>query len=313
MEKLAKLDLISIIGRSLQERMTFSDIDAYFKEYEIEKPHNPNTNSKWTYVKDVLAGVEDELIFKIARELEIDHPLVSYTPVVSDDEATFWKPGYFRLFLSHLSAHKVKMARLKASLEKFGISSFVAHEDIEPTKLWENEIQKGLFSMDALCAILMPGFKESNWTDQEVGVAIGRGVLVIPIRKNLDPYGFIGKYQGFQANNKLIGEVAEGIFQIISNNLKTRSNYINKLTDLFLVSNNAEEALNRIRTIRKIKDFPREKAVSLQPGILENKNLESVEILKEFNLFMKEFNLPVVTISDFSKKESEKWDDDLPF
>ncbi|MBD3616711.1 MAG: toll/interleukin-1 receptor domain-containing protein [Gracilimonas sp.] len=313
MKKLQKIDLVDIIGRELQSRMGFREIDAYFTEYGIPTDHTPSANSKWVYVKEVLAGVDDEVIFEIARELEIDHPLVSRTPVVKDEEATFWKPGYFRLFLSHLSIHKVTVGRLKGSLEKFGISSFVAHEDIEPTKLWEKEIEKGLFSMDALCAILMPGFKESNWTDQEVGVAIGRGILVIPVRKDLDPYGFIGKFQGFQANNKSIGEVAEGIFQIISSNPKTRSNYINKLTDLFLVSNNPEEGLNRIKTIKMIKDFPEEKAISLHSGILENQNLESVKILTEFNSFLKQFNLSAISISDFNKKEIEDLDDDLPF
>ena len=52
--------------------------------------------------------------------------------------------------------------------------------------------------MDALAAILTPGFNESKWTDQEVGVAVGRGSLIIPIRKGMNPYGFIGKYQGMQ-------------------------------------------------------------------------------------------------------------------
>ena len=52
--------------------------------------------------------------------------------------------------------------------------------------------------MDALIAILTPGFNESKWTDQEIGVAIGRKVPIVPIRIGLDPYGFIGKYQALQ-------------------------------------------------------------------------------------------------------------------
>lgn len=227
MNKLDKKDLISIIGRELQERMTFSDIEAYFKEYDIATEHNPSYNSKWVYVKEVLAGIDDEIVLEIASELNIDHPAVSRTPIIRDDEATFWKPGHFKLFLSHLSSYKKKAGILKDCLEVFGISAFVAHEDIEPTKLWEKEIEKGLFSMDALCALIMPGFKESDWTDQEVGVAIGRDVLVIPVSKKMDPYGFIGKFQGFQSKNKSIGEVAKGIFLILSNHEKTRSILIN--------------------------------------------------------------------------------------
>jgi hypothetical protein len=51
-------------------------------------------------------------------------------------------------------------------LRSFGVSAFVAHENIEPTK-WQDEIEKALLSMNALAAILMPGFHESKWTDQE--------------------------------------------------------------------------------------------------------------------------------------------------
>ncbi len=45
--------------------------------------------------------------------------------------------------------------------------------------------------MDALCALLIEGFDTSNWTDQEVGAAIGQKKLVIPIIRDLNPYGFI--------------------------------------------------------------------------------------------------------------------------
>ncbi|HEJ9628825.1 MULTISPECIES: hypothetical protein [Proteus] len=36
------------------------------------------------------------------------------------------------------------------------------------------------------------------------------------LRKCLDPYGFIGKYQGIQAQGKSIGHVAEAIFNVKS-------------------------------------------------------------------------------------------------
>lgn len=313
MKRLEKINLIDIIGRELQSIMTFSEIDAYFTEYGIPTDHQPSANSKWVYVKEVLAGVEDEIVLEIANELEIDHPAASRTPIVKDEEAIFWKPGHFRLFMSHLSVHKQTVGSLKRSLEKYGISSFVAHEDIEPTKLWEKEIEKGLFSMDALCAILMPGFKESNWTDQEVGVAIGRGALVIPVRKEMDPYGFIGKFQGYQANNKSIGEVAKGIFKILSTHEKTRTTLINKLVDLFLMSNNAEEAYYRLEALKLIKDLPEDKAEKLREEIVKNKNLDQSHLLKSFNVLMIKYDKAMVDFKEFEKEKEEDWSDDLPF
>jgi hypothetical protein len=90
---------------------------------------------------------------------------------------------------------KKETAILKQSLSRFGITSFVAHEDIEPNTVWQQEIESALFSMDALVALLTLKFHESNWTDQEVGVAIGRGIPLITIRLGIDPYGIMGKWQ----------------------------------------------------------------------------------------------------------------------
>ena len=54
--------------------------------------------------------------------------------------------------------------------------------------------------MDAMAAVLMSGFQGANWTDQEVGIAVERGILVVPVIRGLNPYGFIAKYQGLQAS-----------------------------------------------------------------------------------------------------------------
>jgi len=313
MKKLQKIELIDKIGRELQERMKFNEIDAYFESYEIPTDHQPSYNSKYVYVKEVLPKVKDEIVLEIASELEIEHEAVSSIPVkVKESEATFWKPGHFKLFVSHLASFKKTIGILKAELEKYGISSFVAHEDIEPTKQWQDEIEKGLFSMDAFCAVLMEGFKESNWTDQEVGVAVGRNVLIIPIRRGLDPYGFIGKYQGFQAIGKNVGQVAEGIFEIISRNEKTQSKYLNTLVELILLSNTANQGIERLKALNKIKDLPKEKVEYLQDKITDNENLKETRFLNPFNEIAWNYKLDGLSLKSFEKAKEEDYDD-LPF
>lgn len=90
---------------------------------------------------------------------------------------------------------------VKNELSKYGISCFVAHEDIEPTKAWQDEIKNALFSMDMLVALMDDTFHESNWTDQEIGIAIGRGIPIISIKLGeIDPYGFIGKFQALKCS-----------------------------------------------------------------------------------------------------------------
>ena len=109
-----------------------------------------------------------------------------------------WGEGSIRVFISHKAENKLLANDIKKSFLTYHVASFVAHEDIEPMKEWQTEIELALFSMDLLVALLTPEFSESNWTDQEVGVAIGREIPVVPIRLGKDPYGFIGKYQAIQ-------------------------------------------------------------------------------------------------------------------
>ncbi len=120
--------------------------------------------------------------------------------VSSEAEKRIWSGDGFRIFLSHKAEVKGKVAELKESLKLFGISSFVAHEDILPTKEWQDEIENALFSMDAFVALMTENFHGSLWTDQEVGVAFGRGVPIISIKLGCNPYGFIGKFQALSCS-----------------------------------------------------------------------------------------------------------------
>ncbi len=120
--------------------------------------------------------------------------------VLPDAERRIWGDGGFRLFLTHKADVKKQTSDLKERLRVFGVSCFVAHEDIYPTREWQNEIENALFSMDGLVALMTATFHESDWTDQEVGCAFGRGVPIIAVKLGKDPYGFIGKFQALSCD-----------------------------------------------------------------------------------------------------------------
>jgi hypothetical protein len=111
-----------------------------------------------------------------------------------------WTNGFFRLFLGHVSAHKIAVSHLRRELGLLGVSAFVAHEDIEPSLEWQAEIEFALSTMNALAALLTPDFHASKWTDQEVGIAIGQGSVVLPVRVPENPYGFIAKHQALRGD-----------------------------------------------------------------------------------------------------------------
>jgi len=133
-----------------------------------------------------------------------------------------WKPASVHAFFSHKARHKTEAGKLKDELEKYGVSCFMAHKDIKPTKEWVQEIENALFSMDILIALMTEDFHDSTWTDQEVGVAVGRHVLIIPVKIGKDPYGFIGKYQALSGTWENISKMAKAILGIVLEHPSTK-------------------------------------------------------------------------------------------
>jgi AbiJ N-terminal domain 5/TIR domain len=128
---------------------------------------------------------------------------------------TFWKSDALKLFVSHLAKNRKRIAQLKAALDSWGVSAFIAHQDIEPSREWQAEILSALATMDVLVALLEPGFRDSAWTDQEVGYALGRGVDIIPLLVGIEPHGFVAKIQGIQAKDRLPTDVAEELALVL--------------------------------------------------------------------------------------------------
>ena len=167
-----KINLIDQIGRELQKRYSYDGIDHFLAEFEVDPPQNFNANSKWLYVKAALRVAPNETILRIAAELDM---AVKGAPAIVLLAPANWKDTkLFRLFISHISKDKQIATRLKEALAPFGISGFVAHEDIHPTLEWQTQIERALRSMDGFIAVLTEGFSQSNWTQQEVGFAYGR-------------------------------------------------------------------------------------------------------------------------------------------
>ena len=115
--------------------------------------------------------------------------------VPPDATKRIWGDSGFRLFMSHRAEVQAETGALKEKLKLFGISSFVAHVDIHPTKTWQDEIENALATMDGFVALMTPDFHLSKWTDQEVGHAVCRGVPTIAVNFGMTPYGFLAKFQ----------------------------------------------------------------------------------------------------------------------
>jgi hypothetical protein len=310
MKAIERLELISKVARELQSRMTFDDINLYLDTCGIKvEAKRGSYDSKWVYAKELLGHAPEQTIVRIADELGISH---TYTVLSAGaiTESKFWEPNHFRLFLSHLSSFKVTTAKLRISLRKFAISGFVAHEDIEPTKEWQDEIEAALFSMDALVALVTPKFVESKWADQEVGIAIGRGSLVIPVMREVVPHGFIGKFQGVNGKGKSILQVATQIFEVLLNSSQTRSRLLTCLVDTTVLELNEIPALARLKTLASVADIPESFLERLRDGAARSQAFQRSMILSS----ELEGLLQTRGISPTSTQKAEiETDDEIPF
>lgn len=168
-----------------------------------------------------------------------------------------WGSGHVRVFLSHKSSVKRETASLKQSLARCGLAAFVAHEDIEPTQEWHREIERALFSMDTLVALLTDDYHNSNWTDQEVGVAIGRGVPLIAVRLGMDPYGLMGKGQGLGGCSfEDTDGIAIKVFELLKKNLPDKSRLFECAVAAFAASESYADSAWKVNHLLRLFENP---------------------------------------------------------
>ena len=246
-------------------------IDLTLSQFGL--PTSPTANAgSHSYVLEQIGGGADSSLAELAEHLGYT---VEQSGTSSIAEPAFWKPSCLRVFLSHLSAHRVFTAELQSALLDYGITSFVAHNDIEPTLEWQTEIETALRSCHALVALLHPNFHASNWTDQEIGYVMGRGLPAFSVRLGQDPYGFIGRFQGFNGNGKSAAQVATEIFNAYRSNKQTREQLASGLVAVFEASDSFAAAKRNIGLLETLEHWEPAFSTRIQKALETNGQIQS--------------------------------------
>ncbi len=269
---------VALIKRISKQLATedWTDIDLTLRQFDLPWSVTWEGSDKYGYcVHHIENGTDDSLV-------ALGNYLFggSVTDSSSARRELPWETNRFRLFLGHVSAEKKFVSAVKKHLAGRGIDGFVAHEDIEPTRKWLDQIEVALETCDALAAILTEGFHESKWTDQEVGFCVNRRVLVVPVRVGIDPYGFISRYQGFTPLSKDATVVACGLFDILCKHDLTAEKMGVALVNHFAESGSFAEARSNVKLLEHVKSWT--------PGMLRE-----IEQAAEKNRQIREsFNVP---------------------
>jgi hypothetical protein len=191
--------------------------------------------------------------------------------IPEEEVPTFWEAGFFRLFITHLAALKGSAHRLKQALARHQVAAFVAHDDIEPTREWQAEIERALRTADALVALMSPGFLESRWCDQEVGIAIGRGKLVLPLRVGADPHGFMGKYQALTATpGEDVSTLSQKIVDILIRNPQSSERMAEGLVEKLAASRSFDSSKQTVSLLEGVPQLNASQGARLVRAIEEN-------------------------------------------
>jgi hypothetical protein len=182
----------------------------------------------------------------------------------------FWIGSDFRIFISHLATQRAYAGQLQDAFSAYGISSFVAHKDIEPALEWQNEIELALRSCDALVALMHPGFHASNWTDQEIGFVMGRSKPTFAVILGEAPYGFIGRFQAFNGSNKPVASVALEIFTALLNNKETSASIAFCLAKSLESSGSFARSVQLVALLEKVQHADQRFAQALHSSLKNN-------------------------------------------
>ena len=169
------------------------------------------------------------------------------------DALSIWKQGEIRLFISHRDNHKQIANELATALEEFGISSFVAHDTIQPMRSWQVEILKALETMEIMLAFITDDFHESVWTNQEIGYALGRNVPIVPLKlQKKDPQGFIAPHQALRSNFETPWQSASELYKLLAKSLGKEGRVQSALVTAFTKANSYSEAKRTFDRLKKV-------------------------------------------------------------
>lgn len=264
---------------------TWSQIDLILKEFGAFVSDEWQGN-EFDYVISMLHGVDDVILQNIAEYLHIETGENSVL-----DVPEFWNEGDLCVFISHLAKYKLYASDIQKYFGHYGISGFVAHEDIIPDSEWQGEIEKALQTCDALVALLHDGFRDSDWTEQEVGYALGRGIPVFSVRIDIDPYGLFGKKQAFNGKDKNTVKIVQELADAYIVHPKTQQKYADVLIRNFCMSNSYAESKRKIELIEKISVWKTEYSQKLYEANKNNSQISgSWGVTSKINSIIEKMN-----------------------
>ncbi|MCW5829979.1 MAG: toll/interleukin-1 receptor domain-containing protein [Deltaproteobacteria bacterium] len=266
-----------LVRMAIPSEIYFETLDSKASiEEELEKGFNKIDNTPHEHVAKVQLELRAGPEFKNWKERSgVLVEETSALPVSDEDINKIWISGHLRAFISHEAKHKEKATQFKDALLPCGISSFVAHEDIEVTKPWQDEIERALKTMHVMILLVTESFGSSFWTNQEIGFALGRGVLIIPVRTGADPVGFVSKYQALAGKGQKPADISRKIVSVMLKQKAIGEALIDSMINCFEKSPSYTQANSSMDFLELLETLSSEQISRLESAPKNNPNVET--------------------------------------
>lgn len=250
--KLSKSQRVKVI-KDVADQLVADDwttVDLTLKQFGQPIKDEWSGNIK-SYVIAMISDATDDDLIELGQHFGMlsagEHASVAAL------ETPYWQEGQLKVFISHLTSERKEAANIQTGLARYGMSGFVAHNDINPTVEWQIEIETALATCDMLVALIHPDFVKSAWCDQEIGYALGRGVPVFTVRCGADPHGFVGRFQAFNGNGKTPSQISKELFEAAIAHKKLQERMADIVIDLFINSGTFALAKERVAYLEQLK------------------------------------------------------------
>lgn len=176
-----------------------------------------------------------------------------------------------KIFLSHSDKDKKIASELKSKLSKYGLSVFLAHEDIEGGSDWVSKLYEEIQKSKVFIMLLTKNYHPSKYTDQETGIAINYKKIILPICiDDTRPYGFASSKQAVVCSLPFEDSIVEKIVNISKMKLVSSSSDLDKLILKLINSGSYTESATIAAQLQKYDDFSESQLRQLAFSALNN-------------------------------------------
>ncbi|HEX8002740.1 MAG TPA: toll/interleukin-1 receptor domain-containing protein [Mycobacteriales bacterium] len=214
------------------------------------------------YVLGVISDADDETI----------RALHAYVTGFDGNRADpgCWAPGRLRLFASYLDAHRAEVGAVRARVALAGVDMFAAHDSIDVSKEWQQVIEDALRSSDAAVVFLHDGFRDSAWTDQEVGYCLDRRLPILPVKYAANPHGFLARYQAADCAGLAPDHIADLILAWLCAEPRTQAAMAEATVTALAASNSFDQTRLIVGLLNRLPAFTADQLRRLDAATADN-------------------------------------------